>query len=217
VAAVTIRVLVVEDHPIAVGGITGTLASAPGMEVAGQAATLADARRLVRAGGIDIVLLDLRLPDGSGMELLEEAATADDAPGFLVLSSFMTPEYVAAALALGAGGFVLKTAEADEILAAISTVADGRLAFSTEQVRAARSTAWAPLTQREHEILEGVVAGRSNDELAAALDVSSKTVEKHLARLFARFGAASRTELALAVDRGAVLDLPTRERRPGPR
>jgi len=213
----TIRVLVVEDHPIAVGGIVSMLATAPGMEVAGQASTLADARRLLARGAVDVVLLDLRLPDGSGMELLEENATADDAPGFLVLSSFMTPEYVAASLTLGAGGFLLKTAEADEILDAIRLVADGRLAFTADQLRAARSAAWAPLTQREHEILGGVVAGRSNDELAADLAVSSKTVEKHLARLFARFGAASRTELALAVDRGAVLDLPTRERRPGPR
>lgn len=94
----------------------------------------------------DVVLLDLRLPDGSGIELLEEAAAEDDAPAFLVLSSFMTPEYVAATLTLGAGGFLLKTASSDEILEAIRVVADGRLAFTADQLRAARGAAWAPLT-----------------------------------------------------------------------
>ena len=213
----SVRVLVVEDHPIVVSGLTSALGSVAWIEVAGHAATLADARRRVASVVCDVVLLDLRLPDGSGIELLESAAALDDGPAFLVLSSFTTPEYVAAALALGAAGFLLKTASTDEILDAIRVVAGGRMAFTAEQFRAARGAPWAPLTPREHDLLAGIAEGRSNDELAADLGLASKTVEKHLARLFARFGVVTRTELALAVERGALLDLPTRERRPGPR
>jgi DNA-binding NarL/FixJ family response regulator len=213
----TIRVLVVEDHPIVVSGIAATLGAAPDIEVVGSATTLGRARASLASVSCDVVLLDLRLPDGSGIELLEEAATRDDAPAFLVLSSFMTPEYVAATMTLGAGGFLLKTAGSDEIQDAIRTVADGRLAYSAEQLRAARGGAWAPLTPREHSLLAGIAAGRTNDELAFDLGLSSKTVEKHLARLFVRFGVMTRTELALVVERAAVLDLPTQERRPGPR
>jgi DNA-binding NarL/FixJ family response regulator len=187
------------------------------IEVVGHAATLADGRRLLATVACDVVLLDLRLPDGSGIELLEAAAVQDEGPSYLVLSSFMTPEYVTAALTLGAAGFLLKTASSDEILGAIWVVADGRMAFSADQLRAARGAPWAPLTPREHDLLVGIAAGRSNDELAADLGLASKTVEKHLARLFARFEVVTRTELALAVERGALLDLPTRERRPGPR
>jgi len=213
----TIRVLVVEDHPIVVSGLVATLDAAGDIDVIGRAASLAQARASLETTTCDVVLLDLRLPDGSGIELLEEAAARDDAPAFLVLSSFMTPEYVAATLTLGAGGFLLKTASSDEILEGIRTVADGRLAFTSDQLRATRGAAWAPLTPREHDLLTGVASGRSNDELAADFGLSRKTVEKHLARLFARFGVMTRTELALAVDRGALLDLPTKERRPGPR
>lgn len=212
----TLRVLVVEDHPIVVDGLLGILAAAE-LEAVGYATTLAEARQTLASAACDVVLLDLRLPDGSGIELLEEAASADDAPAFLVLSSFMTPEYVAAALTLGAAGFLLKTADSAEILGAIRTVADGRLAFTADQLRTARMVEWAPLTPREHDLLVGIVASRTNDELAADLGLSAKTVEKHLARLFARYGVLSRTELALTVERGALLDLPTRQRRPGPR
>ena len=213
----TIRVLVVEDHPIVVSGLATTLGAEVDMEVAGRATSLADARARLASTPCDVVLLDLRLPDGSGIELLEEAAPREDAPAFLVLSSFMTPEYVAATLTLGAGGFLLKTATSDEILLAVRTVADGRLAYTAEQLRAARGAHWAPLTPREHTLLEGIAAGRTNDELAADHSLSRKTVEKHLARLFVRFDVMTRTELALLVERGALLDLPTQERRPGPR
>jgi DNA-binding NarL/FixJ family response regulator len=114
-------------------------------------------------------------------------------------------------------GFLLKTASSVEILSAIRIVADGRLAFTADQLRAARGAAWAPLTAREHALLAGIASGRSNDELATDLGLSPKTIEKHLARLFVRFGVMTRTELALLVERGALLDLPTQERRPGPR
>jgi DNA-binding NarL/FixJ family response regulator len=165
--------------------------------------------------GIDVVLLDLRLPDGSGIDLLQDAQAMNAPPGVIVLSSFLTPQYVNAAIALGASGFLLKTAATDEILAAIALVVDGRLAFTADQVRGSRKAAWAPLTEREHDIIAGVIAGRSNDELSGDLGLARKSVEAYLSRLFIRFDVTTRTELAILAEREQLLSLPVDVRRRG--
>lgn len=211
-AGVNARVVLVEDHPVVVDGLTASFRGRPGVEVVGRAGTLAEARELLHTVACDVVLLDLRLPDGSGIQLLREWREAPSAPAFLVLSSFLTPEYVSAAVALGASGFLLKTSPASEILAAVAAVADGGLAFTPEQLRVSQNASWSPLTAREHEVLDGVVRGRSNDEIAGDLGVSRKAVEAHLTRLLARYGVASRTELAVHADRHQLLELPTRRR-----
>ena len=213
----TTRLLVVEDHPIVVDGLVAAFRDRPEVEVVGRAATLAEARELIRSTPCDVVLLDLRLPDGSGIDLLHELGNAPSGPAFLVLSSFLTTEYVSAAIALGAGGFLLKTSPADEILAAVREIADGRLAFTPEQLRASRTAAWAPLTGRERAILDGVMRGRSNDELAGDVGAARKTVEANITRLLARFGLMTRTELAVHAERGQLLDLPVTKRRRSPR
>ena len=206
---VTIRLVIVEDHPIVVDGLLSAFREHPEVEVVGRAATLAQARSVLATTPCGVVLLDLRLPDGSGIDLLSDAH-GRGGPAYLVLSSFLTPQYVSASIALGAGGFLLKTAPTGEILAAIGEIAAGGLAFTEDQLRASRTASWAPLTSREHDVLVGVVEGRSNDELAGDLGLSRKTIEAHVARLFARFGVASRTELAVLAERGQVLDLPHR-------
>jgi DNA-binding NarL/FixJ family response regulator len=212
VAAVTTRVLIVEDHPIVADGLRAALAGRLDLEVVARADTVASARALLDSVPCDVVLLDLRLPDGSGVELLETACHVDG-PAFLVLSSFDNPEYVAAATRLGASGFLLKTAPTGDILAAIVAVADGRVLFTGDEVRAARTGASLALTARERAVVAGLVRGRSNDELAGDLSVSRKTVEAYVTRLLARYGFASRTELAIHADRAGLLDLPTREAR----
>ncbi len=118
---------------------------------------------------------------------------------------------------MGAGGFLLKTTSSGEIVAAIRDIAQGGLAFTAEQLRASRSAAWAPLSRREHDLLAGLLVGRSNDELSMELGLSRKSIEAYLSRLFARFGVMTRTELALVVDRRALLDLPVRGDDPGRR
>ncbi len=211
-----IRVALVEDHPLVIDGMRAALAGREGIAVVGAATTLAAARDLLRTTVCDVVLLDIRLPDGSGIDLLRDAQERrdlPDAPSFLVLSSFLTPEYVAAAMALGASGFMLKTSPADEIVAAVEAIAAGGLAYTREQLRASRQASWAPLTDTEHAVLAGVVGGQTNDELSVATGLSRKTVESYIARLALRFGAASRTELAVTVERGMLLDLPTRPNR----
>jgi DNA-binding NarL/FixJ family response regulator len=211
----TVRIVLVEDHPIVADGLGLALAAYPDVVVVGRAATLSEAREVLATTPCDVVLLDLRLPDGSGIDLLRDRDADAPGPDYLILSSFQTPEYVSAAVVLGASGFLLKTVPVADILDAVSTIADGRLLFTADQLRASRSGAWQPLTVREHEIIAGIIAGQSNDELARDLGLSRKTVEAYITRLLARYGFLTRTELAVHADRELLLDLPTR--REGPR
>ena len=209
----TIGLLLVDDHPIVLDGLRAALERYDDVTIVGEASTLAGARQLIVDPAVDVVLLDLRLPDGSGTELLRDAQQLPSPPAIIVLSSFMTPQYVQAAITLGASGFLLKTAPTEEIHAAIALVADGRLAFSVDQLRASRDAAWTPLTPRERDVIVGVMAGRSNDELSGDLGLSRKTVEGYLSRLFIRYDVATRTELGIIAEREQLLDLPVDRRR----
>ena len=124
---VTVRVLLIDDHPVVLDGLTIAL-EAHGIEIAGRARTLEEARALLATVQAEVALLDLRLPDGSGTDLLAGAEVAGG-PAFIVLSTFQTPQYVAAAVALGASGFVAKTAPTEDIVEAVRVVADGGTAF----------------------------------------------------------------------------------------
>ena len=155
---VIVRVLLIDDHPVVLDGLTIAL-EAHGVEIAGRARTLAEARTLLATVEAEVALLDLRLPDGSGTDLLSGAGDAADGPAFIVLSTFQTPQYVAAAVALGASGFVAKTAPTEDIVDAVRVVADGGTAFPREMARPARNR-WNPLTPREHDIIAGVLAGQ---------------------------------------------------------
>jgi DNA-binding NarL/FixJ family response regulator len=206
VAPVTIRVALVDDHPIVIGGLEAALGSIDDVEVVDRGGTVADGRRILARDDVDVLLLDVRLPDGTGIELLAEA-TRENGPAVVILSSFETSQYVAAAVRFGAMGFLLKTAPLDVLLAAIRRVAAGEPAFTVEQLRQGRAGVVA-LTQREREVLRLLLEGRSNDEIGRTIQAARKTVEKHLLHMFGRFGVSSRTELAIRAEREGWLDVP---------
>ena len=172
---------------------------APSLEMA-EAAGLFDAAR------VDVVLLDIRLGTDSGLRAL--TPTAGARPAVIVLTAYDYPQYAEAALRLGAAGFVLKTAPLPELVDAIRRVAAGGLAFSVRPT----SAGLARLSPREHDVVRLVADGRTNDEIGSALEIGSKTVETHLARLFERLGVASRTELAMRAVREGWLDVPPGDR-----
>jgi DNA-binding NarL/FixJ family response regulator len=200
----TIRVLLVDDHPAIVSGLERMIDSAPDVRVVATAATVADASRQLRRDDIDVAIIDIRLPDGLGTTLVREASVRGR-PGTLVLSSFDQRQYVASALRSGAQGFLLKTATRDEVLDAIRTVDSGGLAFTVEQLRDSRAPL-PRLNERERRIVVAVQAGKSNDEIAAELGVSRKTIEKAMSRLFDRLGVMSRAELAIRGEREGWLE-----------
>jgi DNA-binding NarL/FixJ family response regulator len=209
-----IRVAIVDDHPVVRDGTAALLAAQPGIEVAGTAGSLAEARILLASTDADVLLLDIRLGTQSGLNLLTpdpvaagERHSADSnrpRPAIIVLTAYDYPQYAEAALRLGAAGFVLKTAPMTELLDAIRRAAGGGMAFGVRP----RPSDRARLSRRELEVVTLVVEGRSNDEVGAALGIGAKTVETHLARLFERFSIASRTELATRALREGWLDLP---------
>jgi DNA-binding NarL/FixJ family response regulator len=172
----------------------------PGLSIAGTAGSLEDAMPLLDPSAVDVVLLDIRLGSQSGLTLLGGKANL---PAIVVLTAYDYPQYAAAALRLGAAGFVLKTAPIAELIEAIRRAASGGMAFGV------RPMGLMPvLTAREREVVLLVVEGRSNDEIGVALGITSKTVEAHLRRLFDRLGLQSRTELATRALREGWLEVP---------
>jgi DNA-binding NarL/FixJ family response regulator len=204
----TIRVGIVDDHPVVRDGMTALLREYADLEVVATADSVASGRRLIGGGTADVVLLDLRLGQKSGLELLTDRGDAATRPAIVVLTAFDHAEYVAAACRLGAAGFVLKTAPIAQLVEAIRRAAAGGTLGD-----ASAATAEPTLTRREQEIVRLMVDGRSNDEIGAALSISRKTVEGHLSRLFARVGVASRAELAARAVVEGWLDVPTVPRR----
>jgi DNA-binding NarL/FixJ family response regulator len=196
-----IRVAVGDDHPVFREGTAALLAQEADIEVSALGANLDDAAAILGSPDPpDVLLLDVRLGDESGLRLLDRA---DRRCAVVVFTAYDYPQYVQAALTLGAAGFVAKSAPTEELLAAVRHAAAGGLAFSRRP-----STSTPTLTEREAEVVRLVADGKSNDEIGRVLDVSSKTVESHIGRIFARTGIQSRTELASRAIREGWLEVP---------
>ncbi len=201
-----IDILIVDDHPLVRDGLRTALEADPELRVVGVVGTVTEARMMVEQYAPHVAVVDIRLPDGSGLDLIDrESSTA-----WIVLSSFANPPpYIDAARKLGAAGFFLKSSPTESLLTGIKRVAAGGLAFDPEVVELETVAGrWRPLSEREWAVVRGVVAGRPNGEIGRELGIAPKTVENHLAHLFERFDCASRTELAVRAEREGWLDLP---------
>lgn len=197
-----IRVGIVDDHPVLRDGLASLLERNIDLTVVATGETVGDAARLLAAPDIDVLVLDVRLGQASGFEPLGDTVQNAPRPAVVVLTAFDYPQYAEAALRLGASAFVLKSAPIGELLSAIRRAAAGGLSFSK------RPGSGVSLTRRELEVIRLVSEGRSNDEIANALGMGSKTVETHLRKIFERHGIASRTELAARAIREGWLELP---------
>jgi DNA-binding NarL/FixJ family response regulator len=203
---IPIRVAIVDDHPVVREGTAALLATQPGIRIVGAAASIEGATPLLDRDRVDVLLLDIRLGNESGLSLLSGGGPR---PAIVVLTAYDYPQYVAAARRLGASGFVMKTAPVAELVEAIRCAAAGGLAFEC----APEPSDAAALSRRELDVVRLVVDGRSNDEIGAELGIATKTVEGHLRRMFDRLGVLSRTELATRALREGWLEVPA----PGPR
>jgi two-component system response regulator DevR len=199
---VSVTVLLVDDHPLVLDALRQAVDRDEAFEVH-TAASLSEGREALRRLQPAVMVCDVRLPDGSGLRLIEEARTTNTGTACLVLSSFATAQYVATAQRLGAAGYLLKTEPTDTIIAAIRTIAAGGTVFGP---LAARLDEEFTLTDRERDVVTGVVSGQTNDEIGGRLGISRKGVEAHLSRLYERAGVASRTELAVRAERESWLD-----------
>jgi DNA-binding NarL/FixJ family response regulator len=185
-----IRVGVVDDHAVVRDGTAALLDREPDIEVVGVAATLETAAALLERAP-DVLVVDIRIGEQNGLDLLRELS-ASGGPAIVILTSFDYPQFVDAALRLGASGYVLKTDPFVKVIDAIRQAAAGGLAYSVRP----SPVGYRPLSPREVGVVALVAEGWSNDEIAARLGISVKTVESHLTRIFERVNVASRTELA---------------------
>jgi DNA-binding NarL/FixJ family response regulator len=198
-----IRLVVVDDHPAIAAAIGAALAGRSDVGLVGTSTTAADAIPIVTAADADVVVCDLWLHGRpAGLDVLAALVARRPAPKVLVLSGFEQPSFLRAAFEGGAAGYLSKASPVDEIVEAIVAVAAGESRFPDVTLRALRDAPRRP-SLRELEAIRLLARGASNDEIAVGLDISVKTVESHLRRLFGRYGVLSRTELAmLAVREG---------------
>ena len=206
----SIRVLIADDQPIVRSGLTMLLDAQPDIEVVGAAADGREAVRLALELRPDVGLFDIRMPVVDGIEATRRLAGPDvaDPLPIVVITTFDLDEYVHGALRAGARGFLLKDAGPALLTQAIHAAAAGdaliapsvtvRLleAFARTQTAPARQPI-EPLTAREEEVLVPVARGRTNDEIAGELYITTSTVKAHLASLMRKLGARNRVELAM--------------------
>lgn len=193
------RLLIAEDAEIVAAGLRGTLEQDSSNQVIGVVPSVEGALDVISSEPVDVLVADIRLSDGTAFDLLQRLSAMPDLdghPSCLIVSSFDLAQYVEAALHLGASGYILKTAPSKELLAAVRTVATGGWAFDPNLVSSAGHAKQLGLSSRDREIVAGILGGRSNDEIGGDLGISRKTVEAHVSKLFARFGVATRVELA---------------------
>jgi DNA-binding NarL/FixJ family response regulator len=205
-----IRVLVVDDHPVVRHGLIAILRYEPGIEVVGDAADGEEAVRLILERRPDVVLLDLRLPKLSGIEVMKSVRPQAPEVRFLVLTTYDTDEYIGPALAAGAQGYLLKDALPDELARGVQAVVQGRAALEPGVAarlleRIAEGERGDELSVRELEVLRLLVEGAGNKAIASRLGLSENTIKTHISRIFAKLGVQSRTEaVTVALQRGLV-------------
>ena len=213
----TITILLADDHPVVRDGLAAMLATEPDFHVVGVAETGAEAMRGVTELRPDIVLLDLEMPSGNGIEVIERLREAASAAKVIVFTAFDQDEQIMAAIRAGAQGYLLKGAPRQELFRAIRTVMAGEYWIGREAVgdivefmRLNASGDRPPknfgLTKREMDILTTIVAGLSNKEIARKFALSEDTVKHHLTNIFDKVGVQSRLELALFAINNRITD-----------
>lgn len=213
-----IRVLIADDQDLVRAGVRALLEHDPGLEVVAEAASGPQAVMLTREHRPDVVLMDLRMPGGGGLDattrILGDPATADTR--VIVLTTFDDEADILEAIRRGAAGYLLKDTASDELRRAIATVAEGGSLLSPRvTARVMEHLAAAParaepdprlrdLTERELAVLRRIALGETNAEIAAVLHLSPATVRTYVSRIITRLGARDRTELAILAHRSGL-------------
>lgn len=199
-----IRVLIVDDHPITCKGIRDLLEPSVGISVAGEAHSGAEALQMIEAIKPDVVLLDMRLPDMDGVEVIRKAYKDGSSAKILGLSSYNDREFISQLLTYGASGYLLKDEVPEEIINAVRGVAHGeegwvsrKVAALLSQILSREQEGSTNLTSRELAVLNLVVDGKTNKQIGVSLRISVKTVEKYLHVIFRKMGVVSRVEAAI--------------------
>jgi DNA-binding NarL/FixJ family response regulator len=201
-----ISVFSVDDHPLLREGIAAIVNSQPGMRLVAQAATGREAIQKFRDHRPDVTLMDLRLPDMSGIDAIIAIRGEFEGARIIVLTTFEGDVEIKRALAAGARGYVLKSTPPPDLAEAIRQVHAGRKRIPPEiAAQLAEHLSDEPLTDRERDVLEHVAGGNRNREIGEKLRISEETVKVHLKHIMEKLGASDRTEaVTIAVRRGII-------------
>ncbi len=210
-----IRVLICDDHQIVRQGIKQILADASDLALAGEAASGPEAIARVRAGGIDVVLMDIAMPQRDGLDVLKQLKAEFPKLPVLMLSTYPDRQYAVRSLKLGAAGYLNKSADAEQMTEAIRRVAGGRLFITpnvAEQLAGAvgggthdDTPLHERLSHREYQVFRLLAAGRSVGEIAEQLVLAANTVSTYRARILEKTGVRNDVELALYAVRQEIV------------
>ena len=208
-----IKLLVADDHEVVRAGLKSLLAGTD-IKIIAEATSGEQAVRLALKHEPDVVLMDIRMPDGDGLNALGRIKLDRANMPILILSTYDNPTYVARAVALGASGFILKGISKDKLIDAIRRAGAGESAWTRDELRRVTgalatprlaSDVEVPLTQRESEVLRQLAFGLTNKEIALALHISYETVKEHVQHILRKIGVSDRTQAAVwAVRKGLV-------------
>ena len=207
-----IRILLADDHHIVRAGVRQLLESASDLQVIAEAGDGEEAQALIQKHKPDVAVLDVQMPKATGIEVTRWVRANMPEVGVLILTAYDDDPYVMAVLQAGANGYVLKTAQTEDLIQAVRDVNEGKSALDPSITRKLMSNLFKgtekkivePLTDRELDVLRLAAKGFTNKAIGVQLSISDRTVQGHLAHIFAKLQANSRTE---AVMRGVSLGL----------
>ncbi|MEJ2733165.1 MAG: response regulator transcription factor [Anaerolineae bacterium] len=213
----SLRILLVDDHEVVRLGVRALIERQPGMEVVGEATTVREAVSQVEQLAPDVVVLDIRLPGGNGLEACRQIKDLRPETRIIVLTSYPDDEVLFDAIACGADGYVLKQIGSDDLIRALEQVGRGEslldpsvtdrvFAKMREMRQHERAHAFADLSAQEMQILGRVVEGETNREIGAALQLSEKTVRNYVSIILSKMGLSSRAQAAAYAARHRIED-----------
>lgn len=201
----SIRVLICDDHEVVREGLRGLIGRQEGMTVVGEAGTVAEAVEAAARAKPDVVIMDVRLPDGSGIEACRTIREARPETNVIMLTSYADDDAVFASIIAGAQGYLLKQTRGQAVVDAVRSVAAGRSLLDPdvtgkvlERVRKGRDEdpALESLTDQERKVLAGLAEGKTNREIGETLFLSEKTVKNYVSRILDKLGLSRRAEAA---------------------
>ena len=216
--APAIRIVLADDHEVVRIGLAALLDRQSGFRVVGEAASGSEALRLARALRPDVVVMDIRMPDGSGIEACRAITAELPQTPVVMLTSYADEEALFEAIAAGASGYVLKRIGSNELVSAVRTVAQGQsmldpaiTAAVLERLRTAahaeESGAFSELTDQERRVLAHLAQGESNREIAHAMELAEKTVRNYVSSVLAKLALTSRAQAAAFAIRNRLAEL----------
>jgi two-component system, NarL family, response regulator len=202
----SIRILVVDDHPVVRQGLVGMLEEVPDLTVVGQARNGREAIKIFRQQQPDVTLMDLRMPQMDGVAAISAICAEFHQARIVILSTYDSDEDIYRGLRSGAKGYLLKDAEPEELLAAIRTVYSGKQYIPPDVgAKLAERMMNPQLSDRELEVLRLMAKGKSNHEISEDLCIAERTVKFHINNIFSKLGVRDRTQaVIIALERGVA-------------